>query len=574
MSLLNSLYEFGQKVTLPSGFTSKPMHFVITIDVDGNFISLEDVFDKEHVKTIVVSSEVRTKNIKPNFLCDSFDFLAACNTDEKKTIELSKLNEKHETFISLHTNCYNHTKNEDIKSILDFYSKNGKEILQQELTKFTNASNICIFRIYKNNGIYVFPHENQELIDWYVSYKQTLKQNSKNVYGQCSITGKQNVPLIAISSKKIPGLPAGKFGGIQWTCNNFNSVSFNGLSQLYSSNISVEADLAIVNALDYLSSNKKHILKKDKRTFIFWTDKTLDDQVDLLSLLECGDNDEKIHDFINDYKINRHSNTNVEDVDAHLIEINGITGRCFMKYYNFTESQMKKCLYRFYTSIENNREDEKYYCSYRSMVKSLTSKSVHKPLIERDLINCILLGKKPTDYTISQIKSQLISNAGPYVTNKNLGENKNKYISNDFMSLINLCLEYNNMNKEDIQNSDAYRLGRFLSLVDQLQFYAIGKTNTCLIRKWYGILSINPNRCFNQIKTKAEIYLSILNRKSPGKFYYFEPIIREIINDAEKLSKAKNIDSLIFAKGFASEQTKRYNKTTTQTEKEEKTNEL
>ena len=535
--LLNELYKFGEQLNVPFGFSnSKKLNYLITIDLNGEFIDLDELGSK-----FLLSDKIRSNNIVSNFLHDNLEYVAGIDAETLQKDK--KITEKHLEFVNHHKFIQEIVSNNYINAINLFYEKDGANKLHEKLSskEKSDLSGWFGFRI-KEQGNYVKPHEDEELIRFYSAWLKNGIADECRV-GQCSITGEHNQHLISISAKKVKGLPNCRSTGSSIYSNNFSSVESFGLEQLGSSYISQNADHKITNAIEYLLSNPSHNLKLNdlNKMYIFWTDEDINQQFNPLKFfVDSTISAEEINTFLSNWKHNKNNFKNISQANCSMIEISTGTTRPFYKMHHFKESEIKNNLEKWFSCIESHHGKFKFFSIY-SLTKCIDPKSSYYKKIKQDLFDMMFFGKQTSKYLKVQINRENLSFAGPFETKKR------KFLSHEKMALINCCLGYSNM---EIKNH-AYNYGKILAFADNLQSQALTEVNTSISQKFYR--GNNPKRTFKELDNKIRLYIDMIKRDKKGLGFFFEGKYNELINNLELPLKFNDDEQLLKAKGFYEE---------------------
>lgn len=529
--LLDELYKLGLKIDMPYGMSKyRSIDLIVTIDENGNVLE----YDETRERDVFLSCATRGTNILPNFLYDN----------EEYVIDSPATHNKFQAFIDYHQKAYDETNSSNLKILLDFYENGGSSKLAEMMQKINaetkgdkEQKKKIGFRIKVDNS-YLKLHTDPELIKYYAKDFEATMLDSIKSFGQCSITGLENQPLISTSQRKVGGFgsPAPSTGVAIYS-NNLGAVAVKKRDQLLSSNISLEADRQIVKALDYLLHSKRNNLKLKSTTFLYWTDQTLEDAFDLDQVLSENPNQDDINNFIKSYKYDTKFISKIDNVDCHLVEIDVSTTRPYYKYYKLHLSEIYKNLVDWYNSIYNfNR-----YESIRSLLSESVDKNANMDRIREDLIRCAIFGDKPSQELISQINQRNFADRGPIKNNKYTYKR---------ITLANAILEKYNMTE-----NNAYIFGRMLKFADLLSEKSVGKTNTRFSSNFYN--AKNLNSAFSQVDNKIRTYIEILKRKEGGLGYYYESFYNKNFIDAIDFSSMNKsftaLDNLMKSKGFASQ---------------------
>ncbi|MDR2871607.1 MAG: type I-C CRISPR-associated protein Cas8c/Csd1 [Xanthomonadaceae bacterium] len=79
-------------------------------------------------------------------------------------------------------------------------------------------------------------------------------------------------------------------------------------------------------------------------------------------------------------------------------------------------------------------------------------------------------------------------------------------------------------------NNPGYRLGRLFSLLENLQYHALGNINATIRDRYYGAASATPASIFPMLLRNAQNHLGKLRKEKSGLAFVLEKEIREIID--------------------------------------------
>ena len=99
----------------------------------------------------------------------------------------------------------------------------------------------------------------------------------------------------------------------------------------------------------------------------------------------------------------------------------------------------------------------------------------------------------------------------------------------------------------------AYLCGRLLSVLEAVQFAALGDINATIVDRYYGTASSAPASVFGRLLRGAQPHLAKLQRDKPGAFYRIDLQLQDILSGFEEKQFPHTLDLLSqgrFALGF------------------------
>lgn len=266
--ILKALYDYYQRCEgLPSlGMEEKQIGFLVVIDKNGNFLRFEDCrIDKNTAKSFLVTKSVgRSSAPVANYLYDNSAYVLGISGKEsgKEQLYFDTFKKK------IHSIAEFFPDNEDIKSLLLFYSKTKEELLLlfeidplwEDITKnLSKKYSLFSFRI---DGDVKIIAEKKELLQ--LEDSDTDKTNRRI----CLITGECAETVETTTATMIPGSQAtAKLVAFQIK-SGYDSY---GKDKCDNAPISQKAEFAYTTALNtMLARDSRNKFMIGGRTFLFW----------------------------------------------------------------------------------------------------------------------------------------------------------------------------------------------------------------------------------------------------------------------------------------------------------------
>lgn len=273
--ILQALYDYYQRKAAdpsshiaPEGWEWKEIPYVVLIDDDGYFVSIEDTREgegrrKRSKKFLVPQSVNRTVGKNANLLWDNIEYALGANPRKRKDIE-----QRFNLFIERIKNEIDTEHITSVNSLLKFLENNPVEKI--ESSGYTEVWQ----KILDENPFIVFKIDgasNNCICD---DLRGKLKRTDQNEGNDiCLITGETKTKVARLHSK-IKGVRGGQTQG--GALISFNLPSFNsyGKKQNYNSPISESSSFAYTTALNLLlGKDSKNKISIADTTIVFWTEK-------------------------------------------------------------------------------------------------------------------------------------------------------------------------------------------------------------------------------------------------------------------------------------------------------------
>lgn len=288
----DSLNDWQKNYLPPIGFEDREIGFVIVIDVEGNYLDIENHnFHEGGAQEFRVVQYIERTSNASEVACVFWDNPEYVLNLSGKTIA-DELQVKTKTFATkVDSFCDLYQNNREFRAVSLFYKRkeyrNPKIAESNCFKSIVSSKPIIKIMSFRINGQDNIVAEHNDLYD----YVRKQYDSSKNL-GTCFITGKREVPMASNSSvvKIFDSAATSKLLSY-----NFNSANSYGRKDIGNFPISIEADSKIYNAFRYLlrrgSENKQlysYLTSVDKRrhrnnsllvnrTMLFWTSSNSDE---------------------------------------------------------------------------------------------------------------------------------------------------------------------------------------------------------------------------------------------------------------------------------------------------------
>ena len=542
--ILKALYDYYNRCieydhySLPRyGTMNAQISFIVNIDLDGNYIRLEDSRqDNGKGKTFVVPYGVHTNAVTPFLFWDNclyaFGYIKPLNEtevkDPKKVQKWEKSSEtvqkKHNAFIELCKKIANETKNDRLLAVTKFYTNNQLlKLMSSEEWKLieANSSANISFRIL----------DDTQLVSSLPVLLNFIESDSAET-GVCLVTGIKGPIVRKSTPTPIPGCNASASLVAFQKDYGFDSY---GKSQAYNAPISLEAEFAFSTALKKLKEpESKNKFSINDRLFVYFASQkseTTEKMEDVIAVLFNKTDDPNSNIELVKSKVKSIFSGIKHGVDNTYFYVIGIApnlGREAIIYYSeIPLSEFAKVLNEHFDDMEVLAPRyEKPYVGLYSMLKAIALKNEIKncpPNLPDAVVKSIFQGL-PYPFTlyaacIRRIRAE--REVAPYYNTCRVAIIK-AYLNrlNDTNNKkLDIMLDKENTNQ-------GYLCGRLFATLERIQEKS--NNNTSTIRERYmNAASATPVAVFTTLLNLSNHHSEKLNA---GAKIHYEKIKQEIID--------------------------------------------
>jgi CRISPR-associated protein Cas8c/Csd1 subtype I-C len=499
---------------LPSGYSNKKCHWKVKINpntLSYVFLPLNLNVKKGSGIYQHLPDRKRSSDIFPFLIADNQKYVFGRSDKPEKP---DYLESRHSKYVELLNKCYEETKVESIKYVIDFLST---EIQFPENLDITHT---ITFEVDGYDEILKDP----KVIAFWGNYIDPVNPDEEPIIKQCCVTGLETKTIDVLKINiKCPSLTK---DGLALITANDEVYCHYGAKQAQNSPISLEAAEKTHSVLNELILSPRHSKRVGKNIYVFWAKN--DD-----SLLIFDDSDpEVIKDFFDSYKTGRiWSDYKLSENDKFKIYgLSYISSRLVIKYSN--EMTMKQLYQNQYTwlrsiQLEVNGQDEFPKLWQLTKVLYKSQDTSQKAEFESIFMNSILSGKKLPKFILETVVRRAILD----VIDKN-----STGIQYQQIALIKACLYDNillkgyDMITENTDCDDvAYNLGRLWAIIEKLQSEALGKVpNTSITDKNFKSVCSFPNKTMGKLRKMISYYLTLLRKNNYPRAIWLEKEITKI----------------------------------------------
>lgn len=564
---LVDLYEtlLEQKQVAPPGWDKQKISCKIILNSKGEIENVVDIREKvtKGKKTNLIpqtitlpKAEIRSINIKPNFLWDNSTYIFGYNPQDPK-----KAQKAFQAMAKKHHKVLDTCKSETAKAILAYFdtfttnqleSPKLKEMMKDIIDKPYNYT-FCL----KGKNIQDMTNDKEIQKAWH-NYLETQEKSDNDVYATCSVTGKPH-QKIAVLHPKIKGISGGVKAGTNLICFNTKSVSSYGQDDEKGLNawVSEYAAIGYSKALNWLLNSPHHHTLMENITVVYWSK----DNIEPYS--ECFENTMGFNTFNNNEKKDpldsiikeiKKGKDSFFDYDNEILDGNksfyilglgASNARCNIRFFmedNF--GHILENIYKHQLRIEIDRPEKITELSiWQLLIRTVKTKDDIKARDLDTLFNCILYNKPyPTSIYINTLQRIFLEK------DKDEGKNKIRKIDYGRAGIIKAYLlqnygnKWKELNRASLNtncNDKNYLCGRLFAVLENIQHQSKPNLNLTLKDRFFNAACRNPKKALPMAMKLANYHL----QKLPTKLRQYMRKLENEILDKIMVNNSKSFPS-------------------------------
>ena len=578
--ILQALYEYYQRKAVdpesgiaPEGFEWKDIPFVIVIDKEGNFVTIEDTREGEGrnrkaKKILVPGSEKRTVGIKANLLWDNVEYALGANPRNREDSDAKNI-----CFQEKIRSIFNASQAEMlVKPLLAFLDNNP---LAQIETKM--HMNPIWEDAYESNANVVFRvdgSKDSNLCETLRPYLSIEHQNPGN--GTiCLVTGEKN--SVARLHTAIKGVRDAQSSGAALVSFNLPAFTSYGKTQNYNAPLTDFAAFAYTTSLNLLlAKGSKNKVQVGDATTVFWAQ--MHDQFeDMFSAFfgytkDDPDADVRAVKALYDGVFAGHSVPD-EGTRFYVLGIAPNAARLSVRFWHTgTISEFAGKIRQHFDDLEIVRgpKDSGRYSMFWLLSAMAQEGKVDNapPNLSGQIFQSVITGGP---YPVPMLQ-QLMRRIRATQDVSRLQAGMLKGCLNRFFRIYKTKEKEITVALDSTNDNSGYRLGRLFAVLEKIQEEANPGINATIRDRFYGAASSTPVTVFPQLLKLKNHHLAKL--ENAGRKVNFERLLAEIIDGlAPGMSSHLAMeDQARFAIGYYHQRQALFTKSDTKIEKETKEN--
>ena len=538
--------KFSEGQMPPLGFEIKEIPFLIVIDAQGNFISLEDTREPEGKRMVgkkfqVPSSEIRSGSksyMTTNLLWDHIGYvLGIPKGDGPEERELAK--NQHAAWIESIENLPAEIKEApEIRAMISFYENNGIEnVLKSEEIEDCKKIPGCNIAFRLNSELSPVP--SGDLLKRYRKFQmESTDEKGENVIGYDLVTGEIG-QIVRLHRKTPINKDADSLVSFQ---KNSGYDSY-GKEQGYNSPVTKDTEFAYTTALNYLLKSEKRRMQVGDSHTVFWGGKEnkLEERFSVLfEEPESTDHDKDIspvRELFNSIKSGAYIGED-RDVPFYVLGLSPNSARISIRFWeNGKVGEYSERIKQYFDDFSivknaNNQEEPDFYPLQRILANISTLDKFENipPSLAGNVMRAILKGTlypaSMLQLAVRRIRNDTINRVTRVraATIKAYLNRYGEFYSNNKMKEITMKLD-------KTQPSAGYQLGRLFAALERIQEKANPNLNATIRERYYGSACTSPITVFPTLLRLKNHHLAKIENK--GIVTMFEKELGEIIGNVE-----------------------------------------
>lgn len=536
--LLEALVEYADlelaKDLPPAGYQRQPIAYVIPLTGDGTYVGpIQPLTGKDAPRgqQMVAPHVKRAVGISPKLLADTGEYvLGIPRNDPKNPPKPERVAEQHRQFIELVEACANDTGEASVLAVAAFYRQGGS-VPETDLLECDPALTFT-FRVDGK-----WPIADSIVQTWWARHRAPADEGDTASADECIVCGKRG-PVLERHPLKIKGIPGGQ---ILKDLISANAGAFESYGLVASRTAPTCPSCAekYGNALNALLANKSTSMWTKELAYAFWVQPR-----------DPANADTEDDDWFSPGDMMREPDAHASEVRAlmtsvfsgkndalaldprrfYAVALGASGSRVVVKdWIDTTVGEAKHNIARFFLLQELVDWDGSQ--GRFLPLGLLASSTVHEK------------GTPPAQVGKSLLRLAFAGDPLPIellftAVRRNRAEQR---VTRPRAALIKAVLGYRKRDElgvyatmsglDESDHHPAYLCGRLLETLGQIQFAALGKTNTTVVNRYYGAASASPQTVFPFLLRTANAHLRRMRRDKPGAFFRLEAQMTDILDE-------------------------------------------
>jgi CRISPR-associated protein Csd1 len=537
--ILQTLYNYyQQKAADPEsgiasqGFERKEIPFIIVIDHDGNFISLEDTRNgkMKRTKTYLLPKSIGRSGsnawMTSYLLWDHYGYvLGYPKGDDMKSLELAK--KQLNTFIGKISELPEWLRKDDgVSAVISFYEKNeyNKVILFDKYTECIKIIGCNMSFRLEDDSVLIPCRPN---VRSYVEF-QELNNCSEEEKGVCLLTG-----MYATIARIHSDTPINKDSKKIVSFQRNSGYDSYGKEQAYNAPTSKNAEFAYTTALNgLLARNSRNKVQIGDITMVFWAEKQTDLELLFPSFFGFPSADDPDADVRAAASLHNNAWAFSKDklpIPFYVLGLGPNAARISVKlWHEGLDCDIANAIRQHYEDMDIIRStyDTRHYSVYwfLSAIAKESRISNNSSNMCAQIVRSIITGE---EYPITMLHQTILRvRTMRNVKRMQAGilkaclNRSHRIHSNSEKEIISVSLDETNI-------STGYLLGRLFSVLEKIQEQAIPGIKRTFRDRYYGTASSTPRTVFKKLFKMKNYHLEKVKIK--GLRNKYEKLLTEIL---------------------------------------------
>ena len=538
--MLPQLCDYARRLDLPpSLYSERPVRYIVELDASGRLLNSQptdtaDPADRgtRNGKRRLVPTVQRSSGIRPLLLADNAEYSFGLARDPTKQ---ARVDRAHAAYLEVVNRCAADTGDAAVQAVADFLNEDPGEQLDLD-HDFDRSANVT-FGV--GDDLPIEAPAVQRF--WAREHDPALAKGA--VIGQCLVCGKQR-PVLKRLQAKLKRVPGGQTSGTALISANAEAFKSYGLDASLIAPTCGECAELFTTGLNHLLASETQRTALGGAAFVYWT---RDDVPEFNPMRDVTQPDPGQVQALLESTFKSREPAPFDDTKFYALSLSGSGGRAVVRdWIDTTVGEVQTNLARWFRQqriVGRNGEPAEPVGLYA--LAAATVRDANKdlsPLTPRALVRAALAG--------TPLPPNLLSEA---VRRNSADQN----VTRPRAALIKAVLQRQGLGEEedpmiqlDPDNVDpAYRCGRLLSVLESVQYQALGIT--AVTDRFYGTASSAPASVFGRLLRGAQPHLTKLQRDKPGAYHALQRRLEEVMAGLRGFPKTLDMeDQGLFALGF------------------------
>ena len=538
--MLPQLCDYARRLDLPPPlYSERPVRYIVELDASGRLLNSQptdtaDPADRgtRNGKRRLVPTVQRSSGIRPLLLADNAEYSFGLARDPTKQ---ARVDRAHAAYLEVVNRCAADTGDAAVQAVADFLNEDPGEQLDLD-HDFDRSANVT-FGV--GDDLPIEAPAVQRF--WAREHDPALAKGA--VIGQCLVCGKQR-PVLKRLQAKLKRVPGGQTSGTALISANAEAFESYGLDASLIAPTCGECAELFTTGLNHLLASETQRTALGGAAFVYWT---RDDVPEFNPMRDVTQPDPGQVQALLESTFKSREPAPFDDTKFYALSLSGSGGRAVVRdWIDTTVGEVQTNLARWFRQqriVGRNGEPAEPVGLYA--LAAATVRDANKdlsPLTPRALVRAALAG--------TPLPPNLLSEA---VRRNSADQN----VTRPRAALIKAVLQRQGLGEEedpmiqlDPDNVDpAYRCGRLLSVLESVQYQALGIT--AVTDRFYGTASSAPASVFGRLLRGAQPHLTKLQRDKPGAYHALQRRLEEVMAGLRGFPKTLDMeDQGLFALGF------------------------
>lgn len=542
--LLHRLAEYADRLDLPPTlYNEGPVRYLIELDLTGRPLTRKptDTADpasprSRRGKRRLVPQVQRTVAVKPLLLADKADYTLGVARDDSERARKRAL-DSHKAYVELVDRCAAATSEPTVHAVRAFLHDDPLGHL--DLPPDFDPGAVITFRVGEE-----FPIDLPSVRAFWAAEHDPSTAGSSAPVQQCLVCGERR-PVLERLQGKIKGIPGGQTSGTTIISANAPAFESYGLEASLIAPTCAPCGERFTKAANALLADDQHRLILGNTACIFWTREDIG-----FSIMECLVPTAKDFQKLVGSLFSAAQAPDIEPVKFYAAMLGASGGRTAVRdWIDTTVGSVCRQLVVWFQRqrIVDGWGQEPAPLGLRALAFSTVREAKDlPPTVPRALLRCALTG--------APLPFHLLYEA----VRRNRAE---QAVTRPRAALIKLVLLSQNpthdrqedfMVQLDYENSDpAYRCGRLLAVLEDVQRLALPTAKATIVDRFYGTASSAPAMVFGRLLRGAQPHLAKLERDRRGAYHALQARLEDVMSELPAFPRTLTLEQQgVFSLGY------------------------